>query len=105
MEFIGIDPSEHVVSRAVLDAGESARGYKAFEEDPYGVGAFLHGKRKARGWKDQYRELWDESMGDGVLELLLWSGGKSGKERCPSQLPWDIDDQLSGDVHGGQCGN
>lgn len=93
------------MSRQVLDAGESARGYKAFEKDPYGSGAFLQEKRKVRGWTSQYRELWDQSMGDGVLKLLLWSGGKSGSERFSDQLPWDTGDQLSGDIHGGRYGS
>ena len=88
------------MTRQVLDAGESARGYEAFEEDPYGAGTFLHGKRKSRGWENQYRELWDQSMGDGVLKLLFWSGGKSGRERFPDQLPWDMGGQLSEDAHG-----
>lgn len=94
--FLGIDPPEHVVRREVLDAGESKRGYKAFAEDPYGTGTFLQDKRGVRGWRNGYRKLWDASMGGAVLELLTWSGGKSGKDRFPKELPWDEGSALCG---------
>ena len=87
--FVGLDPPQHVVRREVLDAGESTRGYKAFEEDPYGTGTLLQAKRQGRGWRNEYKSLWNASVGDGVTELLLWSGGGSGSEIFPTQLPWD----------------
>ena len=89
MTFVGVDPPENVVRREVLDAGESTRGYKAFERDPYGTGTLLQAKRQRRGWKNDYGSLWEASVGDGVTELLSWSGGESGSEIFPAQLPWD----------------
>ena len=50
--------------REVLDKGEAKRGYGAFEEDLYGAGEFLWGKRVARRWRrERGRELWNASMG------------------------------------------
>ena len=89
ISFRGIDPPEHVVPREVLEAGEFKRGYKAFEIDRYGAGEYLQGKRNVRGWKNEHvGELWNAAMGIGVLELLSWSGGASGQEIFPKQLPW-----------------
>ena len=87
--FVGVDPPEHVVRREVLDAGESTRGYKAFERDPYGTGTLLQAKRQGRGWKNENQSLWDASIGNEVTELLSWSGGESGSEMFPGHLPWD----------------
>lgn len=89
LTFKGVDPAEHVVRREVLDAGESARGYKAFQGDPYGTGTLLQAKRQGRGWRNEYENLWNATIGDGVTELLSWSGGESGREIFPGQLPWD----------------
>lgn len=89
MIFYGIDPPHHAVPREILEVGESKKGYKAFETDPYGVGEYLWNKRKVRGWKEErVGELWNAAMGTSVLDLLLWSGGESWDERFPGQLPW-----------------
>ncbi|KAL8797450.1 MAG: hypothetical protein Q9195_000266 [Heterodermia aff. obscurata] len=88
LTFIGVDPPEHVVKREALEAGESARGYKAFQGDPYGTGTLLQAKRQGRGWKNEYQSFWNASTGDGVTDLLSWSGGESGSEMFPGQLPW-----------------
>ena len=99
--FLGIDPPEDVVKREVLDAGESKNGYRAFKDDPYGVGTFLQGKRRTRGWENA--RVWEPSIANTdnrVLNLLLWSGGNSGRETFPDQLPWEGDDAtLTKDNH------
>ena len=85
-----MDPPVHVVRREVLDNAESIRGYKAFEDDPYGVGAFLDRKRKERGWDARrIMQIWKADMGDEVLSLLRWSGGECGKAKFPERLPWE----------------
>ena len=94
IKFLGIDPPEKVVKREILDAGELKRGYGAFEDDLYGSGEVLQGKRIVRGGTTNGNyDIWGMSQDPEVLNLLSWIGGSSGKEIFPGQLPWNTGDE------------
>lgn len=76
-----------------LEEGERRRGFGAWEEDLYGVGEFLGGKRWARGWREEVgvRGVLGGVEGeerDGVRGLLEWRGGGDGREIFGGWVPW-----------------
>lgn len=81
---------------AVTEAAELSMGVKAWEEDVYGVGKFLKGKRKARGWTAQReRRFWSEVVGsrkscdNSVRSFLEWLRDHSEDgSTYPGALPW-----------------
>lgn len=106
VRFVGIDPPEDVTSRGNLEEGERERGWGAWVEDLYGVGAVLAGKRERRGWREERVEMLRKFMGedtdvvtrlkrfegeggDMVMGLVEWKGGMDGREVFPGRLPWE----------------
>ena len=89
LEYIGIDPPESVTPRNVLDQGESEKGYGVWEQDLYGVGSVLLGKREKRGWKACAVEVLGKGKGERIDALLKWKGGPAGKEVYGGKLPWE----------------
>ncbi len=89
MNFIGIDPPESVSPRRLLEEGERERGWGVWREDLYGMGELLGGKRRARGWRDEVKDIVGEGGEKGVRGLLGWGGGRDGVEVFGGTLPWD----------------
>ena len=83
LTFVGVEMDKDEKGQAQIERGEK-RAIELWKGDPYGAGKNLEGKKRDRGWKEQvvYSELED------VQKLLVWRGGKSGKEIYPEQLPW-----------------
>lgn len=93
LEYVGIDPPEDVTPRSVLDQGESEKGYGVWEQDLYGVGSVLGGKREKRGWKACALEVVGKGKGESVDTLLKWRGGADGKEVYDGSLSWEGQDK------------
>ena len=89
LEYIGIDPPEDVTPRSVLDRGEREKGYGVWEQDLYGVGSVLGGKREKRGWKACAMEVVGKGKGERIDALLKWKGGADGREVYEGRLPWE----------------
>lgn len=60
-----------------------------WEEDLYGVGSVLGGKREKRGWRDSALEMVGKGKEESVIELLRWKGDVDGKKVYEARLPWD----------------
>lgn len=97
LRYIGIDPPMDKAKRTEVEAGELSRGFKAWEQDPYGVGRILVEKRRVRGWTvEQEVALWTEvssnaevSKHKDVMTFLEWLRARSGGEISYSGiLPW-----------------
>ena len=71
-----------------MDQGESEKGYGVWEQDLYGVGSVLGGKREKRGWKACAMEVVGKGKGESVDALLKWRGGADGKEVYEGRLSW-----------------
>jgi len=70
-----------------LDAEQ--RNYALWELDPYGTGSMLSSKREKRGWQRAQLEQVTDDVDDTVACLLRWTGGLTGTEIFPSNLPWN----------------
>lgn len=69
--YIGINPPFSLAELADISARESAQGYEPWAHDRFGRGAFLDGKRRARGWDEgEYLGWWRGEVGgeERVLE-------------------------------------
>ena len=73
----------------MLDQGESGKGYGVWEQDLYGVGSVLGGKREKRGWKACAVEVVGKGKGESIDALLMWRGGADRKEVYGGRLPWE----------------
>ena len=73
--------------------GERVRGYGAWNEDLYGVGEVLWGKRVGRGWRAEevggILEKFEGEEREMIKGLLEWRGGEDGNELYSGRLPWD----------------
>jgi hypothetical protein len=91
-EFVGIDPPWTGERRDEMVKGEMERGYRAWEDDAWGTGEFLSGKRKERGWNED--AFINEVLGDGWEGMVGTKWRKAfeevvrGSTRERGVLPW-----------------
>jgi hypothetical protein len=93
--FIGIDPPECVVPRAVLDRGEEMEGVGLWREDWYGRGERLVQKRRRRNPWETGGDGWYKGI---LRPLVEWKGPVV----YPCRLPW-AEPVIGHDASG--CGN
>ena len=72
---------------------ELERAFDLFASDPYGVQPSLDSKRRARNWDYHHLKAVASEVEDEVGELLVWDGGKTGREFFPKKLPWEDDEK------------
>ena len=85
----GINPPFTLEELEQTLRGEAERGYKAFAEDPYGVGPTLASKRVARNWDPRVVDELATGAEPEVDGLLRWQGGRGLQEIFPQKLPWE----------------
>lgn len=92
----GINPPFTLKELEKTHDSELERAFEPFAIDPYGAGAMIVEKRKARNWDDS-RMLSSISMDlePEVRDLLVYTGAESGREIFPGRLPWEGDDSGS----------
>lgn len=85
----GINPPFTLPELQQTEEGEDMRAFQPFVKDPYGVQPSLADKRRARNWDFQMVADLAAEVEPEVGELLVWAGGKSGREIFPDKLPWE----------------
>ena len=85
----GINPPFTLEELQQAEEGEREHAYDAFASDPYGVRPPLADKRRARNWKSSVVGGLCADLEPVIRELLLWTGGKTGREIFPGRLPWE----------------
>lgn len=87
----GINPPFTLLELQDTEEGEAERAFQLFVNDPYGVQPSLANKRRARNWDFHMIENLAIELEPEVGELLVWDGGKTGRDIYPRKLPWEDD--------------